>query len=83
MAAPKPIDEILFETQGRVAIITLNQPKKLNALGQDLYFHVAQLLRHIDTRDDIFITILTAKGRFFSAYAFNNDLSFLDRFNLD
>ena len=70
MSAPKPVEGVLFETRGRVAIITLNQPKKLNALSQELYFHISQLLRHVDARDDIFITVLTAKGRFFSAYAF-------------
>lgn len=66
-AAPKPVPEINFSTQGRVAIIRINQPKKLGALSQDLFFHLSQLMRHIDGRDDIFITVLTGTGRFFSA----------------
>ncbi|KAK4632088.1 3,2-trans-enoyl-CoA isomerase [Fulvia fulva] len=68
-AAPKPVPEINFSTQGRVAIIRINQPKKLGALSQDLFFHLSQLMRHIDGRDDIFITVLTGTGRFFSAGA--------------
>ena len=66
-AAPKPIDEVKLEIRGRVAIITINQPKKLGALSQDYFFHLSQLLRHVDGRDDVFITVLTGTGRFFSA----------------
>lgn len=50
-----------------VAVVTLNQPKKLNALNQDGYFQLAVALRDIAEREDIYITVLTAKGRFFSA----------------
>lgn len=66
-AAPKPIDQVKLEIRGRVAIITINQPKKLGALSQDLFFHLSQLMRHVDGRDDVFITVLTGTGRFFSA----------------
>lgn len=55
--------------QDRVAIVTLNRPDKLNALNADLYYLLAERLREIDSREDIFITILTGTGRFFSAYA--------------
>ncbi|KAF4556719.1 Enoyl-CoA hydratase/isomerase-like protein 5 [Elsinoe fawcettii] len=61
--------EVTFETKGRIAIITLNLPKKLNAMTQDLYYRVAQLMHEIAARDDIYITILTGNGRFFSAGA--------------
>jgi len=53
--------------KGRVAIITINRPSKLNALNQDLYYLLADRLREVEKRDDIFITVLTATGRFFSA----------------
>ncbi|KAL5395268.1 hypothetical protein PMIN06_003093 [Paraphaeosphaeria minitans] len=52
-----------------IAIVTLNQPKKLNALNQDGYFQLAVALREVAERDDIYITVLTGKGRFFSAGA--------------
>jgi peroxisomal 3,2-trans-enoyl-CoA isomerase len=54
--------------QDRVAIVTLNRPDKLNALNADLYYLLGERLREIDSREDIFITVLTGKGRFFSAY---------------
>lgn len=54
--------------QDRVAIVTLNRPDKLNALNQDLYYLLGERMREIDRRDDIYITVLTGTGRFFSAY---------------
>ncbi|KAJ5980105.1 hypothetical protein N7481_007403 [Penicillium waksmanii] len=55
--------------QDRVAIITLNRPDKLNALNQDLYYLLGERLREVEKRDDIYITVLTGTGRFFSAGA--------------
>ena len=60
-------DAVLFETRGRVAIITLNRPKKLNAITQAHSYAISNYLREADSRDDIWVTVLTAKGRFFSA----------------
>lgn len=59
---------ITLTFQDRVAIVTLNRPDKLNALNQDLYYLLAERLREIERRDDIYITVLTGTGRFFSAY---------------
>lgn len=67
MAGVSPEDGVKFETRGKVAIVTLNIPKKLNAMTQDHYFRVSQLLREIARMDDIYITVLTGKGKFFSA----------------
>jgi Delta3-Delta2-enoyl-CoA isomerase len=60
-------DAITLEYRDKVAIITLNQPKKLNALNADQYYHIATLLNQIATRDDVYITVLAGTGRFFSA----------------
>jgi len=62
-----PTDEITLEKRGKVAIITLNRERKLNALGSDLYFRLATLLQEVAEMPDIYITVLTGKGRFFSA----------------
>ena len=60
-------DFVKLTFQDRVALITLNRPEKLNALNQDLYYLLGERLREIDRRDDIFITVITGTGRFFSA----------------
>ena len=60
--------QITLTTRGKIAVITLNLPEKLNALTSDLYYYLSTLLRRVAAREDIYITLLTGKGRFFSAY---------------
>jgi hypothetical protein len=62
-----PEEAVTFKVEGSIAIITLNIPKKLNAMTQDLYFRTATLLQEIAKMDNVLITILTGNGRFFSA----------------
>lgn len=61
--------EILFDKRqnGRVAVITIDRQKKLNAVTQDHYYRIAELLHEIAGMDDVVVTVITAKGRFFSA----------------
>lgn len=60
---------ISVEYRGRIATITISNEKKLNALNQQQYYEIAKALREIATHDEVYITVLLAKGRFFSAYA--------------
>lgn len=55
------------QNRGRVAILTLNNPKKLNAMTQDNYYSLSQHMRDIADDANIYITVLTGKGRYFSA----------------
>lgn len=55
------------EYSGHIAIITLDKPKKLNALSNDDYYRLAKLLREIAQRDEVCLTLLIGNGRFFSA----------------
>ena len=71
MASEQPT--VLVEYRGKTAIITLNAPKKLNALGANDYYQLACAMNEVASRDEVCITILTGKGRFFSAGA---DVSF-------
>ncbi|ORY70145.1 enoyl-CoA hydratase/isomerase [Pseudomassariella vexata] len=59
----------IVEYTGRIVIVTIDNVKKLNALNQMQYFELSQILREIATHDEVFITMLTAKGRYFSAGA--------------
>ncbi|KAK0630771.1 ClpP/crotonase-like domain-containing protein [Bombardia bombarda] len=60
---------ISVDYRGRVAVITIDNDKKLNALNQQQYYALAQSLREIATHDEVYITLLIAKGRYFSAGA--------------
>lgn len=64
MADPSVIE---LEFRGRVAVITINNTAKLNALSQMQYYDLASKMREIATHDEVYITLLTGKGRFFSA----------------
>ena len=58
---------ILVDYKGKIATITLNVPKKLNALNGTLYYELARALHEVAARDEVYITVLTGKGRYFSA----------------
>lgn len=66
MSDPSVIE---LEYRGRVAVITINNAKKLNALTQMQYYDLAAKLREIAIHDEVYITLLTGKGRYFSAGA--------------
>ncbi|CDW98058.1 hypothetical protein [Sporisorium scitamineum] len=53
----------------RVAVITLNAPEKLNALGWADYKSITTSLEWIASQSHILITIFAGKGRYFSAGA--------------
>ncbi|KAE8421390.1 ClpP/crotonase-like domain-containing protein [Aspergillus pseudocaelatus] len=57
------------EYEGKIAIVTLDKPKKLNALSHDDYYHLATVLRGIAQKDTVLVTLLIGTGRFFSAGA--------------
>lgn len=58
---------ISLDYRGRVAVLTIGNEAKLNALSQFQYYDLAQKLREIATHDEVFIAVILAKGRFFSA----------------
>ncbi|KAH0523635.1 hypothetical protein TsFJ059_008611 [Trichoderma semiorbis] len=60
---------ISIEYRGRVAVITIANEKKLGAMNQAQYFELSQALREVAKHDEVFVTVLLGKGRFFSAGA--------------
>ena len=69
MATPE--EAVTLRTQGRIAIITLNNPKKLNAMNQPNYYRLSCLLQDVAAMDDITVTVLTGTGRFVSLLSSN------------
>jgi len=62
------MDSVLSLTyEGRLAIITIDNDKKLNALSSQQYYELARKLTEIATHDEVYITLIIGKGRFFSA----------------
>lgn len=60
---------VLYETEERVATITLNRPQKLNALNRELYAQLDAALTKAESDPHIRVLILSAAGRAFSAGA--------------
>lgn len=61
---PGPVS---VEYKGKIAVITIDEQSKLNALNQDGYYALATYMREVAEHDEVFITVLTGKGRYFSA----------------
>lgn len=55
---------VTLEFKGKIAVITIDNDKKLNALDQDGYYQLACHMREVATHDEVFITVLTGKGMF-------------------
>ncbi|WP_084397146.1 enoyl-CoA hydratase-related protein [Henriciella aquimarina] len=60
---------IKFETQGRIAVVTLNRPDALNALNAEVMSEVAAVFAGIDRDRNIAVSVLTGEGRAFAAGA--------------
>ncbi|KAF4999023.1 hypothetical protein FDECE_11639 [Fusarium decemcellulare] len=60
---------ISLDYRGRVAVLTIENESKLNSMSLEQYYDLAQKLRDIATHDEVFITVILAKGRYFSAGA--------------
>jgi enoyl-CoA hydratase len=60
---------ILTKTEGRVGIVTLNRPKQLNALNDQLMDELGAALKAFDADDNIGCMILTGSEKAFAAGA--------------
>jgi enoyl-CoA hydratase len=62
-------DNILIETRGRVGLITLNRPKALNALNDQLMDEVGHALLAFDANNEIGCMVITGSEKAFAAGA--------------
>lgn len=66
---------ITFNKEGPVAVITLNQPEKLNVLNRAMFGEVVEALAEVQQDKAVRALLLTANGKLFSAGAqLNNAL---------
>ena len=62
-------ESLLYQTEGRVATITLNRPEVLNAINDAMRREVVQSLRRAEADDDVWVIIVTGAGRGFCSGA--------------
>ena len=62
-------EDLLLEKKEHIAIVTLNAPQKLNALGRGMTQSIAQVGVDLAQDDDVRVVILTGAGRGFCSGA--------------
>ena len=60
---------VLVETRGRVGLLTLNRPKALNALNDQLMDQLGAALKAFDANDEIGCIVITGSEKAFAAGA--------------
>lgn len=58
-------EDVLYETDGHVALVTLNRPEVLNAYRGRTFRELEQIWNTINADDDIHVAILSGAGRAF------------------
>ena len=71
-----PDDVVLYETDEKVGIITLNRPEKLNAISPELQRQLTDAFARADADAATSVVLLRAEGRSFCA---GYDISARDR----
>jgi enoyl-CoA hydratase len=66
-------ENIIFETEGGVAVIKFNRPKALNAINPDVLTEVNQALDNIEKEPSIKVLVLTGEGE--KAFVAGADIS--------
>jgi enoyl-CoA hydratase/carnithine racemase len=69
-------ETILFEVRDRVATITLNRPKRMNAMNQAMKDDLRECWTRVRDDSDIWVAIITGAGKAFSTGA---DVETLDK----
>lgn len=59
--------DVIYESEGRLATITLNRPEKLNALSNNLRGELMEAMRDAEADSEVGVIILNGAGRLLSA----------------
>lgn len=68
--------KVLYEKKDNIAVVTLNEPEKMNGLSEPLVNDLLSAIGTAEQDDDIRVIILTGQGKVFSA---GGDISIFDR----
>ena len=63
-----------YEKQGRMAIVTLNRPERLNALHPPAHFELHEIWNDFERDPEVWVGILTGTGD--KAFSAGNDLKY-------
>ena len=60
-------EEILYTSKGPIGILTLNNPKKINALSRQMIAEITEVLSSVSEDESIKVVIIRAAGKHFCA----------------
>jgi Enoyl-CoA hydratase/carnithine racemase len=67
------MNNLLFEVENEIAVVTINRPKSLNALNSETLAELKECFTEIESRRDIRVVILTGSGE--KAFVAGADIS--------
>jgi enoyl-CoA hydratase/carnithine racemase len=67
MTSSKQYETIEYETRGPIGLITLNRPKSLNAINEQMIADLGNVLDAIEVDDEVRVVVLQGAGRAFCA----------------
>ena len=56
-----------LEERGHLLIVTFSRPKAMNSMPAAMHCELSKIFRYFDTNDNLWVAIVTGKGRAFSA----------------
>lgn len=74
-------NNLLFETENRIAIVKINRPEKLNALNDETFNELEVVFNNIKTNDDISVVVVTGVGE--KAFIAGADINELSKCNVE
>ena len=57
--------ETILDKEGRIAVLTLNRPEKLNAINDEIRRSLSSTFQEVENDDNLRVLIITGAGRGF------------------
>ena len=74
------LNNILFNREGNIGIVSINRTESLNALNTQVLDELEQAIDETKSDEDIHILIITGEGRAFAAGADISEMKDMDTF---
>ena len=63
------MEKVLYDKNDHIAVITFNDPDRLNPLSAEMIADISEALDMAEADDDVFVVVVTGNGKAFVAGA--------------